>query len=123
MPMNRRSFLTSATVAAGIGIPSIAASEEPVRFGLTPVFLTNDQLLVDGLRTYLANALSRPVKTHGPYSSFDPSGDGVAVFDCQYRELYKKGGPIRPALGFDVQSPEVTSWRERCLTQESGTHG
>ena len=49
MPMNRRRFLTSATVAAGISIPTIAASEDPVRFGLTPVFLTNDQILVDGL--------------------------------------------------------------------------
>ena len=92
MPMNRRSFLASATVATGFGIPSIAASEEPVRFGLTPVFLTNDQLLVDGLRTYLANALSRPVelvfrRTYEEITALLVAGDLDAAWICGYPYL------------------------------------
>jgi phosphonate transport system substrate-binding protein len=90
--MNRRNFLTSATVVAGIGIPSIAASEELVRFGLTPVFLTNDQMLVNGLRTYLANALSRPVelvfrRTYEEITALLVAGDLDAAWICGYPYL------------------------------------
>ncbi|WP_448329567.1 substrate-binding domain-containing protein [Sulfitobacter sp. M13] len=92
MPMNRRSFITSASVATGFGFPSIAASDEPVRFGLTPVFLTNDQLLVDGLRTYLANAMSRPVelvfrRTYEEITALLVAGDLDAAWICGYPYL------------------------------------
>ena len=92
MPMNRRNFLTSASVAAGIGFPSIAASEKPVRFGLTPVFLTNDRMLVDGLRTYLANALSRPVelvfrRTYEEITALLVAGDLDAAWICGFPYL------------------------------------
>ncbi len=89
MPWSRRRFLTSATAAAGVGIPSIALSQEPVRFGLTPVFLTNDQLLVDGLRSYLANAMSRPVelvfrRTYAEITALLIAGDLDAAWICGY---------------------------------------
>ena len=89
MPTNRRSFLTSASVAAGFGFPSPAASEEPVRFGLTPVFLTNGQLLVDSLRTYLANAMSRSVElvfrtTYEEFTVLLVAGDLDAAWICEY---------------------------------------
>jgi phosphonate transport system substrate-binding protein len=92
MPINRRRFLTSASVATGFGFPSIAASDEPVRFGLTPVFLTNDQMLVDGLRTYLANALSRPVelvfrRTYEEITALLVAGDLDAAWICGYPYL------------------------------------
>jgi len=90
--MNRRSFLTSASVATGFGFPSIAASDEPVLFGLTPVFLTNDQLLVDSLRTYLANAMSRPVelvfrRTYEEITVLLVAGDLDAAWICGYPYL------------------------------------
>jgi len=92
MPMNRRRFLTSATVAAGFSIPAIAVSEEPVRFGLTPVFLTNDQILVDGLRAYLTLALSRPVelvfrRTYAEITALLIAGDLDAAWICGYPYL------------------------------------
>lgn len=92
MSMNRRSFLTSASVGTGFGFPSIAASDEPVRFGLTPVFLTNDQLLVDSLRTYLANAMSRSVelvfrRTYEEITALLVAGDLDAAWICGYPYL------------------------------------
>jgi len=41
---------------------SIARASRPIRFGLTPVFLTNDLELLSGLQTYLSNATGHRVE-------------------------------------------------------------
>lgn len=93
MPMNRRSFLSSASVvAAGAAIPSAALAQAPVRFGLTPVFLTNDQLLIEGLRGYLSRSLSRPVelvfrRTYEEITALLIAGDLDAAWICGYPYL------------------------------------
>ncbi len=59
----RRAFLSSC-LSAGVllAAPAIAREEQPLRFGLTPVFLTSDLELLSRLKTYLERATGHPVK-------------------------------------------------------------
>lgn len=54
----RRSLVFGSVAAAALARPAIvrAGFGRTVKFGLTPVFLTNDLVLLDGLRKYLAEA-------------------------------------------------------------------
>jgi phosphonate transport system substrate-binding protein len=51
-----------AGMAASICAPSAVRAERPYRFGLTPVFLTNDLALLEALQGYLARALDSEVQ-------------------------------------------------------------
>jgi phosphonate transport system substrate-binding protein len=61
--IDRRRFLAT----AGSGCLAATAprygraADAPLRFGLTPVFLTSDLVLLEALKAYLASALDRPV--------------------------------------------------------------
>jgi phosphonate transport system substrate-binding protein len=58
--MTRRAVL--GTIAAGLLITNTAtATDEPIRFGLTPVFLDSDIELLARLERYLAARLNHPV--------------------------------------------------------------
>ena len=63
--VSRRATLTGAAAAALL-VPYPArpahAKPEPIRFGLTPVFLTSDLALLAGLQAYLEHATARPVR-------------------------------------------------------------
>ena len=63
---SRRAVLLSATAAAVAAeyysIGPAHAKVEPIRFGLTPVFLTSDLALLAGLQAYLEHATRRPVQ-------------------------------------------------------------
>ena len=63
--VDRRHFLTGMASLTGLATPTSRApyaAETPLRFGLTPVFLTSDLVLLDTLKTYLSNAMARPVQ-------------------------------------------------------------
>lgn len=55
---------SSLALAAGLAIPSAvrSASSNPLRFGLTPVFLTSDLELLARLKSYLQRATGRQVR-------------------------------------------------------------
>lgn len=63
--IGRRSLLAGCCSFAAVAsiAPSRAQSaREPIRFGLTPVFLTSDLVLLAGLQAYLEQATGRPVR-------------------------------------------------------------
>ena len=57
-------IVNSLVLAAGLAMPSVArsASSTPLRFGLTPVFLTSDLELLARLKSYLQRATGRQVR-------------------------------------------------------------
>ena len=61
--IDRRRFLAGAgSVGLAEGASRTArAADVPLRFGLTPVFLTSDPVLLEALKAYLASALDRTV--------------------------------------------------------------
>jgi phosphonate transport system substrate-binding protein len=59
--MDRRRFLTGSLACAGIGLPALARAAEPFRLGLTPVFLDNDAVVIERLRSALSQALGEAV--------------------------------------------------------------
>lgn len=62
--IHRRRVLTGLGSAVGLAPfcgHRARASSAPLRFGLTPVFLTSDLVLLDALKAYLAGAMDRPV--------------------------------------------------------------
>ncbi len=59
----RRSVLAGLSAgAATLACPAPVRAERPFRFGLTPVFLTNDLALLESLQGYLARALASDVQ-------------------------------------------------------------
>lgn len=63
--IDRRRLLAGVGSVVGLAAPTwrmARAAEQPLRFGLTPVFLTSDLVLLDALRSYLAGAMDRPVQ-------------------------------------------------------------
>ena len=64
MTLQRREFLAGTAMAAALGAPA-RADGAILSFGLTPVFLTNDQELLTLIRGYLEEALG----------ARDPHGD------------------------------------------------
>ena len=60
MTLTRRTILTGMGVAALLGARANAA-DDPIRFGLTPVFLDSDIELLAGLELYLSRRLDHPV--------------------------------------------------------------
>jgi phosphonate transport system substrate-binding protein len=51
-----------ATAAGACVMPRPALAAAPLRFGLTPVFLTSDTALLSGLESYLSRSCGRPVE-------------------------------------------------------------
>ena len=64
-PLSRRAFVSgscAASVAAAASGAMAQAQRAPIRFGLTPVFLTSDLALLSDLKAYLEQATQRPVQ-------------------------------------------------------------
>lgn len=91
VPVTRRAVIAAA--AAGIAslvVPVRAgAADEPFKFGLTPVFLSNDLELLGHLRTYLALKLGSPVelvtrRTYQEITALLVSGQLHSAWICGY---------------------------------------
>lgn len=91
VPVTRRAVIAAA--AAGIAslvVPVRAgATDEPFKFGLTPVFLSNDLELLGHLRTYLASKIDGPVelvtrRTYQEITALLVSGQLHSAWICGY---------------------------------------
>ena len=98
LALTRRGFLAATATAcvaagtAGAGLAAGTAAAEPpdaVRFGLTPVFLTNDLQLLSNLQSYLERATGLPVqlvtrRTYQEITALLVSGQLNAAWICGY---------------------------------------
>ncbi|MGJ7040898.1 phosphonate transport system substrate-binding protein [Shinella sp. BE166] len=84
--------------ATSLALPKVASAaraERTIRFGLTPVFLSNDLDVLDELQSYLAEAVARPVelitqRTYQEVTALLVSGSLDAAWICGYPyEAYK----------------------------------
>lgn len=89
-PTRRRLMTLAAGLVGGTALPRPARADTmPLRFGLTPVFLSNDLELLDRLRTYLASACDLPVRlvtrrTYQEITALLVSGQLDAAWICGY---------------------------------------
>lgn len=60
--MKRRRFLKSFAAATAIVTPHLADAASAFRLGLTPVFLDNDAVVIDRLRSLVSTAMGEPVE-------------------------------------------------------------
>lgn len=87
--MKRRRFLAGAGACAAIGLPGLVRAAAPFRLGLTPVFLDNDALVIDRLRTAFAQAMGGPVdliqrRTYQEITATILDGSVDAAWICGY---------------------------------------
>ena len=88
----RRAFLQTALLGGAASLafpPPSQAKREPFRFGLTPVFLSNDLELLGHLRAYLEAKLGGPVelvsrRTYQEITALLLSGQVHAAWICGY---------------------------------------
>jgi ABC-type nitrate/sulfonate/bicarbonate transport system substrate-binding protein len=88
MTLQRREFLAATAMAAVLGAPARAA-DLGLSFGLTPVFLTNDQELLTLIRGYLEEALGARVqlvqrRTYQEITAMLLAGQIDAAWICGY---------------------------------------
>ncbi len=86
---SRRHLLGVATAAALAAPVRVWAADGPVRFGLTPVFLSNDVQLLADLKAYIAQATGGPVtlvmrRTYQEITALLVSGRLDAAWICGY---------------------------------------
>lgn len=60
--MKRREFLGSFATISALGAPYVARAAVAFRLGLTPVFLDNDAVVIDRLRSLVSTAMGEPVE-------------------------------------------------------------
>lgn len=90
VPISRRALIAAAASgAASLVAPIAFGSEEAFKFGLTPVFLTNDLELLGHLKAYLASKLGSPVelvtrRTYQEISALLVSGQVHSAWICGY---------------------------------------
>jgi len=88
--LTRRQLLTAAPAAAAASIAGpVQAATRGIKFGLTPVFLSNDLELLDQLRTFLARRTGLEVvlvqrRTYEEITSLLISGQLTAAWICGY---------------------------------------
>lgn len=110
----RPSRRTVLGLLAGLATPVPArGAEQPFRFGLTPVFLTSDLVLLEGLQMYLSQAMGREVRlvlrrTYQEITAELLSGQLDAAWICGYPFIAYRS---RLAL------VAVPSWRGRTVYQ------
>lgn len=88
--IKRRDFILGATASLVLPRNARAArGERTIRFGLTPVFLSNDLDVLDELQSYLSDAIARPVelvtqRTYQEVTALLVSGSLDAAWICGY---------------------------------------
>jgi len=105
-----------ATLGALLGLSApipLRAADRPFRFGLTPVFLTSDLLLLEGLQLYLSESMGRDVRlvlrrTYQEITAELVSGQLDAAWICGYPFV-----AYRDRLALIA----VPVWRERNVYQ------
>jgi phosphonate transport system substrate-binding protein len=111
--MNRRRFLGGSTACVGVGLPAVVRAAETFRIGLTPVFLDNDAVVIERLRTAFSQALGEPVdliqrRTYQEITATILDGSVDAAWICGYPFLQHRDS--LSLLGVPV-------WRGRPLYQ------
>lgn len=111
--MDRRRFLTGAGACAAIGLPSLVHAAETFRLGLTPVFLDNDAVVIERLRSAFSEAMGEPVdliqrRTYQEITATILDGSVDAAWICGYPFLQHRDS--LSLLGVPV-------WRGRPLYQ------
>lgn len=111
--MDRRRFLTGAGTYAAIGLPSLVRAAETFRLGLTPVFLDNDAVVIERLRSAFSEAMGEPVdliqrRTYQEITATILDGSVDAAWICGYPFLQHRES--LSLLGVPV-------WRGRPLYQ------
>lgn len=87
--MDKRRFLTGAGACAAIGLPSLVRAAETFRLGLTPVFLDNDAVVIERLRSAFSEAMGEPVdliqrRTYQEITATILDGSVGAAWICGY---------------------------------------
>jgi phosphonate transport system substrate-binding protein len=87
--MDRRRFLGSATALAAFGLSAGSPAAEAFRLGLTPVFLDNDAVVIEALRSALSEAMGAPVdlvqrRTYQEITAAILDGSVDAAWICGY---------------------------------------
>ncbi len=89
--LNRRRLLGGALVSCALTavVPSSGKAAQPFQFGLTPVFLTSDLVLLEALQRYLARTLDTEVRlvlkrTYQEITSLLVSGELDAAWICGF---------------------------------------
>lgn len=114
--LDRRALLAataSAVVASAIGGATRTAASGTVRFGLTPVFLTNDLELLGRLQSYLLRATGYPVslvtrRTYQEITALLTSGQLDAAWICGFPYVAHRA---------ELQLVAVPLWHHKPLYQ------
>ena len=113
--LSRRDVLIAGATMAGVALGAMRSShaEQPFRFGLTPVFLSNDLELLTKLKRYLAGQLGREVdlvqrRTYEEITSLLISGQLDAAWICGFPFV---------AYRSELSLVAVPVWRGRPLYQ------
>ncbi len=92
--ISRRGLL-AALAAAGAATPvSSARADGPIRFGLTPVFLSNDIELLTKLRSYLSRRMGKDVQLVQRRTYEEITGFSVRASSRQHLDLRLSSGSI-----------------------------
>lgn len=92
VPVSRRALVVGAgyaMLASTMGSSLSAASDDPFRFGLTPVFLSNDLELLGHLKSYMERSTGTPVelvtrRTYQEITALLVSGQIQSAWICGY---------------------------------------
>jgi len=111
--MERRQFLKCFAATSVIAVPRLARAAAPFRLGLTPVFLDNDAIVIDRLRSLVSAAMGEPVeliqrRTYQEITAMLLDGSVDAAWICGFPFLQHRN---RLAL------IGVPQWRGRPLYQ------
>lgn len=111
--MDRRQFLAGAGMCAAIGLPTVLRAGAAFRLGLTPVFLDNDAIVIERLRSAFSEAMGEPVdliqrRTYQEITASILDGSVDAAWICGYPFLQHRDSLA--LLGVPV-------WRGRPLYQ------
>ncbi len=90
--MKRRDFIKSAAATVAMSLPFLARAAAPFRLGLTPVFLDNDALIIDRLRSSVSAAMGEPAvliqrRTYQEITAMLLDGSVEAAWICGYPYL------------------------------------
>lgn len=114
--LDRRELLratASVLLASAIGGATRSAANGPIRFGLTPVFLTNDLELLGRLQSYLQRATGYPVslvtrRTYQEITALLTSGQLDAAWICGFPYVAHRA---------ELQLVAVPLWHHKPLYQ------